>query len=248
MIAKTRLEKHLGPVLFSAGLLALTAGCAGPEEEVGAAPTPLPVAKYKEDAQKAPQADAGVSVGPRSTALDPKLKVLAMAANYGSRPDPFALLPVEKQYEDQQTAERFLSLAGGYMTEWTPPQEAEPEVIEQQPYRRLAGVMVGTSVLALIDMGDGKIEIVRPGQTIGEWTVQSIDLEKAILTRKGNKKPHTIEVPVQKPLGGLLNPGGNRGGGFRGGPFGGPTGGPMGGFMGGPPMGGPMGGAGVGPE
>jgi hypothetical protein len=101
--------------------------------------------------------------------------------------------------------------------------------------------MVGTSVLAMIDMGDGRIEIVRPGQEIGEWTVVSIDLEKAVLTRKGSKKPHTIEVPLQKPLGGLLNPGGgNRGGnGYRGGPMGGPMG---------PGMGGPMGSPGMGPE
>lgn len=248
MIANTKFETNLGAVLLSAGFLALAAGCAGPEAEVGAAPTPLPVAKYKADAEKTPKADAGVNVGPRNTSLDPKLKVLAMAANYGFRPDPFALLPVERNYEDQQLAERLIAQAGGYMTEWTPPTEKEPEVIEQQPYRRLAGVMVGTSVLALIDMGDGKLEIVRPGQQIGEWTVESIDLEKATLTRKGNKKPHTIVVPVQKPLGGLLNPVNTRGGGFRGGPFGGPVGGPMGGFMGGPPAGGPFGGAGVGPE
>lgn len=240
-ITRRGINRALGLVLCSAGMAAAIVGCAGPDEEVGPAPTALKAAEYEADSKKPLTADAGVSQGPRNTALDPKLKILAMSANYGSRQDPFSLLPSERSFEQQQAAERFISSAGGYMVEWTPPEDKAPESIEQQPYRRLAGVMVGTSVLAMIDMGDGRIEIVRPGQEVGEWTVVSIDLEKAVLTRKGSKKPHTIEVPLQKPLGGLLNPsGGNRGGnGFRGGP--------MGGSMG-PGMGGPMGSPGMGPE
>lgn len=209
MIKRGGMNRALGILLGATGLMAVMAGCAGGDDESAEAPRPLPASEYQADSEKALDADAGVSLGAHKTDLDPKLKIIAQSKNYGSRTDPFALLAAEVKYEQSQSAERFIQSAGGFSNEWTPPEDKAPDVIEQQPYRRLAGVMVGTSVLAMIDMGDGKIEIIRPGQKVGEWTVVSIDLEKAVLTRKGSKKPHMIEVPLQKPLGGVLNPSGS---------------------------------------
>jgi bifunctional DNA-binding transcriptional regulator/antitoxin component of YhaV-PrlF toxin-antitoxin module len=84
------------------------------------------------------------------------------------------------------------------MVEFELPADEVAEVIEPQPFRRLAGIMVGDSVLAIIDMGDGNLQIVRPGQQIPgtEWTVASIDEEKAVLRRSGNKKPKEVVVPL----------------------------------------------------
>jgi hypothetical protein len=177
-------------------------GCGGADDDsVGVSGTKLDVNKFEKDSKLSPGADAGVEVT-REVGLDPQLKTLAARANFGSRIDPFALLAVEAKYDRTQAAERFVQQAGGFMLEWTPPEPPPPEVIEPQPYRRLAGVMVGESVVALIDMGDGRLLIVRPGQQIGntEWTVVSIDMEKAIIRRSGNKKPKEVVVPLQKPL------------------------------------------------
>jgi hypothetical protein len=88
--------------------------------------------------------------------------------------------------------------------------------------------VVGDSVLALIDMGNGTTELIRPGQRIpgSEWTVVSIDEEKAILRRGGNRLPRQVTVRLELPPPGFG--GGGNTGGFPGGPTGpgGPPGGP----------------------
>jgi hypothetical protein len=65
-------------------------------------------------------------------------------------------------------------------------------VVEPQPYRRLSGIVVGDSVLALIVMGDGAgPQIIRPGLRIpnSPWRVISIDEEQAVLRRDGDVLP-----------------------------------------------------------
>lgn len=149
---------------------------------------------------------------------------------FSARPDPFALQPKERSYDRQQMTERVFGDIG-----FTERFEVQPDLVvvpevEAQPYRRLAGVIVGDSILALIDMGDGQpLQLIHPGQDIGGWHVESINSEVAILTRTGNKLPKRIVVRLEEPMPGAG--GGNQGGGAGPGPATGP--GPGGGKLGG---------------
>ncbi|HVT13920.1 MAG TPA: hypothetical protein VHE55_16780 [Fimbriimonadaceae bacterium] len=149
---------------------------------------------------------------------------LIRGRTFSTRIDPFALQPKERLYDRQQMSERVFGDIGGFTERF----EVKPDLVvipevEPQPYRRLAGVIVGDSILALIDMGDGQpLQLIHPGQDIGGWHVASIDSEKAILTRTGNKLPRQVVVRLEEPMPGTGNsnpgpganpgnPGGNRG-------------------------------------
>lgn len=151
-----------------------------------------------------PNVDAGIRV---EVASDPtRLANLVASRRFGSRPDPFALLPAELAFERSQRAERFLQESGGWSIRYTPPEEeTTQDTLEPQPYRRLAGVLVGDTVSAILIMEDGRAEIVRPGMRIpnSEWTVASIDETRAVLTRTGNRLPRQIVVNLESPPAGL---------------------------------------------
>lgn len=213
----------------------------------GGEPTDVPTAsvnlsKYQKLAEEKPNAPAGVPVEPNNSTDN--LKKLVASRTFPARPDPFALLPVEMQFDRDQASARFLQ-SQGFLTIWTPAEEMEElSVIEPQPPRRLAGVVVSNgAVLILIDMGDGRgVQLARAGSKLGEWTVASIDTEKAILRRDPKKRPSEVLVPLASPLdlgaptGGPNVPGaGGRPGGAMGpgmGPMGPGIGGPMGPGMG----------------
>lgn len=150
--------------------------------------------------------DAGVDV---SATADTSLykRLIAASARYGKRSDPFALTAEETAYDKQQNMYRVFNEIGGYTTQYQAPPEETKEVPpeEAQPYRRLAGIIVGDSVLAIIDMGDGNAAtIIRPGMKIPntEWTVVSINEDEAVLHRDGPIGPHTIHVRLETPPGG----------------------------------------------
>lgn len=190
-----------------------------------------------------PNVDAGwgkgVVVGDAALIANLKTKTSGnLGQSFSPRNDPFALLAEERSFESRQASERVFSESGSWRFDYeAPPPVNDVEVLEPQPYRRLAGVIVGESVLALIDMGDGRLEIIRPGQRIpnSEWTVVSIDEDKAVLRRSGNRLPRQIVVRLESPpsgFGGGAQSGGQGGqgapggigparGGFGGGPAGG---------------------------
>jgi type IV pilus biogenesis protein PilP len=119
------------------------------------------------------------------------------------RDDPFSLLPSEKSYEHEQTAQNLAAMTGHFPMFYEAPPEIDttPEV-EPQPYRRLAGIIIGDSVTALIDLGNGQIMEIHPGQRIPgtEWQVLSIDSEKAVLRRVGSRKlPSEVVVRLESP-------------------------------------------------
>ena len=118
-----------------------------------------------------------------------------------ARANPFALTPSEASFDKEQTAAYLATTQGSFPMFFQPPPEnlAPPEV-EPQPYRRLAGILIGESVVALIDMGNGHIEEIYPGETIPgtQWKVVSIDSEKAVLQRVGsNRLPNEIVVRLE---------------------------------------------------
>ncbi len=174
-----------------------------------------------------PNVDAGVPV---TITQDPNLiKSLVAIKGFSYRSEPFALLPVEASFERSQASERFVQ-QNNWSVQFEPPVERDPSLDDQeepQPYRRLAGIIVGDTVMAILIMEDGHAEIIRPGMMIPntEWRVISIDEEKAVLRRAGNRRPRTITIPLEGDLrgaGGAAPRGGaNPGGGTGGGPVGG---------------------------
>lgn len=204
------------------GLLALAVvGCKSPESYAVPAATSAPdSAKLKEAKTFRPGSAAGVPIN--QPGANPQLWAQnEMAKSFSTRPDPFALHPREKAFEIDQTSERVFDSVGGWTVNFVPEEEKiVVPVMEPQPYRRLAGVIVADSILALIDMGNGQLQLIRPGQEIDGWRVVSIDGDKAILRRGGDKLPHEITVRLETPPpgatgsgvpGGPGNPGGSTG-------------------------------------
>lgn len=174
-----------------------------------------------------PKADAGVRREPGDSKT---LVVQASKQTFNVRSDPFAMSGRDVAYDRSQFAAAMTASMGWY------PNIADERVevqetfeYEPQPPRRLAGILVGETISALIDMGDGTgLQTIRPGQEIKSgdttWIVQSIDEEKAILRRAtGNKRPKYVVVRLEDsgtmsaPAGGSQggNTGGAQGGGNR---------------------------------
>jgi hypothetical protein len=210
-------------LLALAAIGAVMAGCQ-PAEEPVAASTPVPPKPVEIKFTSV----AGVPEAAPAAPAD--VKTLTALKSFQKRPDPFALKSNERQFDRNQESLRVFGETG-FTVQYQEPEEEAPkqeDIPEPQPYRRLAGVVVGDSILALIDMGNGQLEVIRPGQQIpnSEWRVISIDSEKAVLRRSGNRTPRQIVVRLESPPPGM---GGGMGqpGGFPGAP-GGPGGGPGG--------------------
>ncbi|MBL8060288.1 MAG: hypothetical protein JNK63_06190 [Chthonomonas sp.] len=207
-----------------AALIGLTMiGCGGGEPTV-MADVPPPVLPPIEDVY----ADAGVPVTMVADPTFDRTKNLAATRTFGRRSDPFSLLAVERTFESRQQAERARMEYGG----WFAPEfdwdsvgisgTAQPQlVVEPQPYRRLSGILLGNGVAALIEWEDGRVFEITPGSQIPgtDWVVISIDSERAILRRSGNRLPKEIIVRLG-PRGSEFGGGGGGGGG--GGQGGGP--------------------------
>lgn len=175
---------------------------------------------------------------PVQASADGKLIQNLVSRVQPTRQDPMALLPAEAKFDISQRGELVLNNMNGYSTMFEPEVErdtSQDDLPEPQPYRRLAGVLVAETVSAIIIMENGSAHLIRPGTMIPDspWRVVSIDEEKAVLRRAGNRKPTQIVVRLESPpMGGGGNPGGvpNRGGGAPGQPGGGRGG--RGGFAG----------------
>lgn len=203
---------------FSLTLLGLATlavvGCGpDPTQPIGAAPAAAAAGE-----RFIPSAEAGIRVEPGDAST---LIADASQMSFQVRPDPFALRSMELAYDRSQFAARLVDTGGFYQTiaeEPEPPTETFE--IEPQPTRRLAGIILGDSITALIDMGNGQLTLIRPGQRIDgtEWVVQSIDEEKAILRREGsNKRPKYVVVRLQPDDGSGVSNTGSGGGGAAGG-------------------------------
>ncbi|MBS1723520.1 MAG: hypothetical protein JSS66_11265 [Armatimonadetes bacterium] len=196
-------------ILIALGAGVLAGGC-----DVGdKSPQPLRTAEINAKDPKF-AAEAGLNATVDATPPFQPMQ-LAKSKYFGSRGDAFALLPAERAFNGSQLAANLVSKGGGFSAMFTEPEEvveAAP-VTEPLPLWRLAGVVIGDGVSALLDMGTRTIDI-RPGMKIPDtdWTVVSIDSDKAVLKR-ANKLPHTFTVPLQsKNAGGGGGTGGGTGG------------------------------------
>ncbi len=228
--ASTRLRRAAEAGLLPAAIAAIAiSGCGGGEQPPPApASTAPPPSASPAATQFRPDAPAGI---PIAQSTDPsEMQTLVAARSFAPRNDPFALFPSEIQFDRSQRAEALLESSGGWSMQYEAPEERIEELqFEPQPYRRLAGVLVGDTVSAILVMESGKSYIVKPGMMIpeSEWRVVSIDTEKAILRRAGNKKPNEITVRLESPPAGISAPstgapaGGRAGAGGTGPPAGG---------------------------
>ncbi len=153
------------------------------------------------------------------------------------RKDPFALLPeeVEAMQADAFGQAPFVLVASPPK----PPKVDLPEPYEPQPKRRVAGIILGQTISAILEQEGELPQIVYPGDRVGEFQVAAITPEGVVLRRsKGN--PREVRVPYEPP--GVSAAGGATGGPGGGGPPGAPglpgIGTPSGGRGGGPRGGG----------
>lgn len=194
---KVRMKSLLG-LAAVCGATVLLAGCGGGQAPasgaVAQARTPKP---YKLDFGTA---DAGI---PITSSTDPKeLQTLVMNEHVSPRSDPFALSSKERQFNASQMAEWLVQQNGNMAADFELPPviNERPPPEEPQPYRRVSGIIVADGVVAIIDMGNGKTEIVRPGEYVPNtpWKVVSITEDEAVLRRDGNVLPKEIHVRLEE--------------------------------------------------
>jgi len=153
------------------------------------------------------------------------------------RRDPFAPLPeeVEAMQADAFDPARYFVLASPPK----PPKVELPEPFEPQPRRRVAGIIIGTTVSAILEQEGELPRIVYPGDMVGEFRVAAIT-ETGLILRRSKGNPREVRVPYEPP--GNVGGGGVGGGaGFgapRGGGPGAPPGAPGAGGLGAPGAGG----------
>lgn len=178
-------------ILAAAGALA---GCAG-SGDTGATMTPPPPPSKAGPVVIKAQAGMPIAAG------DPtKFAQQIFNTPVPVRADPFSLMASEQAFEHQQLAQNLASQTSWPLFYKPPAVVVSQPVVEPQPARRLAGIFIGDSITALIDMGDGKLIEIHPGQRIDktEWMVVSIDSEKAVLRRVGSKKlPSEVIVRLE---------------------------------------------------
>jgi hypothetical protein len=69
--------------------------------------------------------------------------------------------------------------------------------IQEVPTRRVAGILTGNGVYALIDDFNGKAEVVKPGQVLDDgYRVASINANSVVLKKEIDNRTYTQVVPL----------------------------------------------------
>jgi hypothetical protein len=164
----------------------------------------------------APTTGGGMATPPPTT-MAAAPQPAAARPPFTPRRDPFAPLPeeVEAMQADAFDPARYFVLASPPK----PPKVELPEPFEAQPRRRVAGIIIGATVSAILEQEGELPRIVYPGDMVGEFRVAAIT-ETGLILRRSKGNPREVRVPYEPPG----NVGGGGGGGGAG--FGGPRGGP----------------------
>ncbi|MCS7190860.1 MAG: hypothetical protein NZ843_04580 [Fimbriimonadales bacterium] len=180
-----------------------------------------------------PPAPMGTSAAPQPTTMAAAPQPQTTRPPFTPRRDPFAPLPEELEAMQAEAFDpsRYFVLASPPK----PPRVELPEPFEPQPRRRVAGIIIGTTVSAILEQEGELPRIVYPGDMVGEFRVVAIT-ENGLILRRSKGNPREVRVPYEPPgnVGGGTGTGGGGAPGGFGAPPGAPTGtGPAGGRRGG---------------
>jgi hypothetical protein len=201
-------------VVIAIALLFVFTG--GSSDNTASQPPPTPPDFDRDGGGLSPPSPSGGFTPPPPTtaaAAQPS----AARPQFTPRRDPFAPLPEEvaAMQADAFDPARYFVLASPPK----PPRVELPEPFEPQPRRRVAGIIIGTTVSAILEQEGELPRIVYPGDMVGEFRVAAIT-ETGLILRRSKGNPREVRVPYEPPG----NVGGGGGGGGAG--FGGPRGGP----------------------
>jgi len=202
-------------VVIAIALLFVFTGGSG--DNTASQPPPTPPDFDRSGGAPAPPSPGGGFTPPPPTMTATAPQPSAARPPFTPRRDPFAPLPeeVEAMQADAFDPARYFVLASPPK----PPKVELPEPFEPQPRRRVAGIIIGTTVSAILEQEGELPRIVYPGDMVGEFRVAAIT-ETGLILRRSKGNPREVRVPYEPPG----NVGGGGGGGGAG--FGGPRGGP----------------------
>jgi translation initiation factor IF-2 len=211
-------------VVIAIALLFVFTG--GSSDNTASQPPPTPPDFDRDGGGLSPPSPSGGFTPPPPTtaAAQPS----ATRPQFTPRRDPFAPLPEEvaAMQADAFDPARYFVLASPPK----PPRVELPEPFEPQPRRRVAGIIIGTTVSAILEQEGELPRIVYPGDMVGEFRVAAIT-ETGLILRRSKGNPREVRVPYEPP--GNVGGGGGGGAGF-GGPRGGGPGAPGAGGLGAP--------------
>jgi hypothetical protein len=201
-------------VVIAIALLFVFTGGGG--DNTASQPPPTPPDFDRDGSGLAPPSPGGGFTPPPPTMTATAPQPQAARPQFTPRRDPFAPLPeeVEAMQADAFDPARYFVLASPPK----PPKVELPEPFEPQPRRRVAGIIIGATVSAILEQEGELPRIVYPGDMVGEFRVAAIT-ETGLILRRSKGNPREVRVPYEPP--------GNVGGGGGGGAgFGGPRGAP----------------------
>jgi hypothetical protein len=206
-------------VVIAVALLLVFTG--GSSDNTASQPPPTPPDFDRDGGGLSPPSPSGGFTPPPPTtaAAQPS----ATRPQFTPRRDPFAPLPEEvaAMQADAFDPARYFVLASPPK----PPRVELPEPFEPQPRRRVAGIIIGTTVSAILEQEGELPRIVYPGDMVGEFRVAAIT-ETGLVLRRSKGNPREVRVPYEPP--GNVGGGGGGGGAGFGGPRGGGPGAPPG--------------------
>jgi hypothetical protein len=206
-------------VVIAIALLFVFTG--GSSDNTASQPPPTPPDFDRDGGRLSPPSPGGGFTPPPPTtaAAQPS----ATRPQFTPRRDPFAPLPEEvaAMQADAFDPARYFVLASPPK----PPRVELPEPFEPQPRRRVAGIIIGTTVSAILEQEGELPRIVYPGDMVGEFRVAAIT-ETGLVLRRSKGNPREVRVPYEPP--GNVGSGGGGGGAGFGGPRGGGPGAPPG--------------------
>jgi hypothetical protein len=197
-------------VVIAIALLLVFTGGGG--DNSASQPPPTPPDIDRNGGGLAPPSPSGGFTPPPPTTMAAAPQPAAARPQFTPRRDPFAPLPeeVEAMQADAFDPARYFVLASPPK----PPKVELPEPFEPQPRRRVAGIIIGATVSAILEQEGELPRIVYPGDMVGEFRVASIT-ETGLILRRSKGNPREVRVPYEPPgnVGGGAGFGAPRGGG-----------------------------------
>lgn len=115
------------------------------------------------------------------------------------RVDPFKPLPWEADVSKPPILSVVPSVRLQPIPTYQPKEDEQEDVLPAQPYRRVAGIMWGQSVAAIIETQGDLPRVVKPGDTLDGMRVARIEPSQVVLSTLG-KKPREVTIKLGAPI------------------------------------------------